>query len=126
MPEFGQTSFSRLRTCHQDLQRLFFELIKDTDCSITCGFRGQAEQDAAYADGFSKLKWPNGRHNKLPSLAVDVIPYPFNGWQDEEQFKDFAAKVKSKADELGIEVTWGGDWRGFKDLPHWQIDEAEC
>lgn len=29
--------------------------------------------------------------------------------------------VKTAARELGVPVEWGGDWRSFKDYPHWQL-----
>jgi hypothetical protein len=29
--------------------------------------------------------------------------------------------VKSAARELDVPVEWGGDWRSFKDYPHWQL-----
>ena len=74
MPLFSQTSKARLSTAHPDLQRLFNEVVKHWDCTIVCGHRGKEEQDKAFAEGKSKVKWPNGRHNKLPSLAVDVMP----------------------------------------------------
>ena len=35
MPMFDQASFSKLSTCHPDLQAIFFEVIKHFDCSIS-------------------------------------------------------------------------------------------
>ncbi|MDQ0317824.1 peptidoglycan-binding protein [Amorphus orientalis] len=29
--------------------------------------------------------------------------------------------VKTAARDLGVPVEWGGDWRSFKDYPHWQL-----
>ncbi|WP_205671764.1 M15 family metallopeptidase [Acinetobacter bereziniae] len=29
--------------------------------------------------------------------------------------------MKQAAKELGIEIEWGGDWKKFKDGPHWQL-----
>lgn len=127
MPEFGEESKKNLSTCHQDLQRLFNEVIKDFDCKVICGHRGKEEQNKAFADGFSHVKWPNGRHNKLPSLAADVVPYPVD-WEDEKKFMALSEVVKCKASELGINVTWGGDWgaifNGKPDYPHWEVKGA--
>ena len=33
--------------------------------------------------------------------------------------------VKQAAAELGIPIEWGGDWRTFKDGPHWQLPWAK-
>ena len=75
MPKFGQTSKENLSTCHEDLQRLFNEVIKHWDCSVTEGYRNEERQNKAYRGGKSKVKYPNGKHNRVPSNAVDVVPY---------------------------------------------------
>lgn len=119
MPQFGPVSLSRLATAHPDLQRLFAAVVLLTDCSILCGHRGQQEQNEAFETGKSKLQWPMSRHNSIPSTAVDCSPYPLN-WSDTQAFKDLAAIIKSTAMQLGIEVTWGGDW-AMRDMDHWQL-----
>jgi len=128
MPTFGKQSAERLATCHPDLQRLMNEAIKHVDFSITCGHRGQAEQDKAFADGNSKLKWPHGEHNKLPSRAVDVAPYPLN-WNDAEAFTLLSGVILGVARMMGIKIRLGADWDGdfnmlehsFKDRPHIEL-----
>lgn len=120
MPQFSKASKEKLATCHCDLQKLFNEVIKVADCTIIEGHRGKEAQNKAYAEGKSQLKWPQGRHNKIPSEAVDVVPYPID-WNDIERFKKFALVVKSIAKTLGIKVTHGGDWPRFKDWPHWEL-----
>lgn len=132
MPRFGTVSERNLSTCHPDLQRLFNEVVKHVDCSIICGHRGQADQDAAAAAGFSTIKWPNGKHNKSPSLAVDVMPYPVD-WSDSkanvEHLNYFAGIVKGIALMMGIGIRWGHDWdkdlkpdlKGLVDRPHYEL-----
>lgn len=120
MSAFSEISLNRLRTCHPDLQTLFLHVVKKTDCTIVCGFRNKEDQDKAFHDGFSKVQWPNGKHNKLPSEAVDVMPYPID-WEDVGRLEEFAKVVKETAEELGIKVTWGGSWTSFPDRPHWEI-----
>ena len=120
MPNFSARSLERLRTCHEDLQRLFLAVIEEYDCTILEGHRGQAAQDKAFAEGKSKLRWPNGKHNKMPSMAVDVAPYPID-WNNTKRFKEMAVVVKRVAAELGIDVKWGGDWKSFVDMPHWEL-----
>ncbi len=84
------------------------------------------EQNAAYDRGHSKLRYPKSKHNKMPSLAVDVIPYPFKGWSNIDQFKEFSNFVKGIAVMLKAygaienDIEYGGDWN-WKDYPHWQI-----
>lgn len=135
MPSFGNRSRANLATCHPDLQRLFNEVIKHFDCTITCGHRTEAEQDALYAKGrttpgpkVTRAQWPNSKHNTLPSIAVDVTPYPVD-WKDIKRFYYFAGVVKGIALSLDIDIRWGGDWdsdtevtdQKFNDLPHFEL-----
>jgi len=134
MPAFSKTSLERLSTCHPDLQTLFNEVIKYFDCAVIVGHRGQAEQDAAFRDGLSKLKWPNGQHNSMPSMAADVAPYPID-WKDTKRFCYFAGVVMGIAETLleqgkiSHKIRWGGDWNmnsqvkdeTFHDLPHFEL-----
>jgi peptidoglycan L-alanyl-D-glutamate endopeptidase CwlK len=32
--------------------------------------------------------------------------------------------MKAAAKELGVAITWGGDWVSFKDGPHWELSRA--
>ena len=128
MPRFGGTSKRRLDTSEKDLQLLFNEVIKEFDCSIICGHRGEKAQNEAFERGNSKAKYPKGRHNANPSRAVDVAPYPID-WSDRERFTYFAGFVKGVASQMGIDIIWGGDWdndtdlkdNGFDDLVHFEL-----
>ena len=120
MPAFGRISRENLAEAHPELQRLFNEVIKTTDCMVICGHRGQAAQDSCFHSGVSKLPWPRSKHNTKPAKAVDVIPYPVN-WMDIARFDGFAQTVKEVAKTIGVEVVWGGDWPKFRDRPHWEV-----
>ena len=135
MPKFSQTSAGRLFTCDRRIQKLFNEVIKHTDCSILEGYRGQITQDKYFQEGRSKVKWPNGKHNKRPSEAIDAAPYPIpenwgaDHWKDKVKFYEFAAIVRYEAARKGIKIRWGGDWDGdgdyrdqtFDDLVHFEV-----
>lgn len=127
MPQFSRKSLAHLNTCHPDLQRLFNEVIKTHDCTVIEGHRGKEAQEAAFAKGNSKLHYPHGKHNAMPSLAVDVGPWPLD-WNDATSFKKLAANVLAVAEQMGIHIRWGGDWNGdgianenFIDLPHYEL-----
>lgn len=130
MPKFGKRSKNNLATCHQEIQRLFNEVIKYYDCSVICGHRGKEEQDKAYNEGSSKVKWPNSKHNKIQSIAADVPPYPID-WKDTRRFYMFVGIVRGVAAMLGIKIRCGADWDGdmevkdqnFHDLPHFELIE---
>lgn len=145
MPQFSPKSEQRLATCHADLQTLFHEVIKYFDCTVTEGFRNQADQDKAFAEGKSKLKWPNGNHNHNPSLAVDVYPCPIElepkTDREEKIYKwkmcYFAGQVKAIArvlhaqNKISHEIKWGCDWdddndlkeNTFFDFPHFELKQ---
>lgn len=135
MPKFSQESFSKLSTCHPDLQALFYEVIKYFDCTIIEGYRNQAEQEQAFKDGDSKLHFPFGKHNSQPSMAVDVSPYPLN-FKDTALYVWFGGYVQGIAQKLKDEgkmehsVRWGGGWDGLgkintphmlNDLVHYEL-----
>lgn len=76
MNVWGRSSRSNLATADALLQKLAGKVLKIKDHSVIKGHRGQREQDAALAAGHSKVRWPNGKHNALPSKAIDVRTYP--------------------------------------------------
>ena len=128
MPKFGKRSKNALHSCDERLIKVFDEVIKTVDCSVLEGHRGQSKQDKYYEEGKSKVKYPSGRHNKLPSMACDVVPYPID-WDDRERFTLFAGFVLGIAKSMGINLRWGGDWdqdwtvkdNKFDDFPHFEL-----
>ena len=128
MPYFGKTSKKKLSTCDNKLQKLFNEVIKHVDCSILEGHRDKDRQNKLYEEGKTKVKYPNGRHNRQPSSAVDVTPYPVD-WKDRERQTLFAGFVLGVANQMNINLRWGGDWdqdfqvvdNRFDDFPHFEL-----
>lgn len=128
MPKFSKKSKERLATCNHLLQFIANKAIEKMDFVVVCGYRGKQEQDDAYMKGVSKLKFPESRHNKLPAEAMDLAPCKVvNGktiidWTDIKAFQELAKIIKEIAEEYHIPIEWGGSWRGFKDMPHFQLD----
>lgn len=141
MPSFSATSLSRLSEVDPNLQVVFLEVVKYFDCSILCGRREEAEQNAAVQAGKSKKAFPNSKHNLKPGSApgakveaVDAAPYPID-WNDGPRFAYFAGYVMAVADRLLLAgkiyrpIKWGGDWdrdgrlaeETFKDLDHFEV-----
>jgi len=116
MAKFGKLSEKRLKTCEAKLQILFREVVQSYDCSIHEGHRGKALQNKYKKQGKSRLVWPNGPHNEIPSKAVHAIPHPFPGWKNIKAFYFFAGYVIRTAEEMRIQIRWGGDWDRDKDL----------
>ena len=128
MPKFGKKSLKQLDTCDVKLQEVFNEVIKTVDCSVLEGHRDKDRQNKLFEEGKTKVKYPSGRHNKLPSCAVDCVPYPID-WNDRERFHLFAGFVIGIAKSMGINLRWGGDWNQnwfvddnkFDDFPHFEL-----
>ena len=128
MAKFGKSSRARLATCDDELQKDFNEVIKYVDCSVLEGHRGQERQDILLLESKTKVQYPLGRHNAIPSRAADVVPYPVD-WNDRERFHLFAGFVLGIARSMGIKLRWGGDWNmnfevddnKFDDFPHFEL-----
>ena len=120
MPRFGSRSRKNLATCDEDLQDLFNEVIKYVDCSVICGHRNKEDQDKAFKEKRTKVKFPNGRHNSNPSRAVDVVPYPID-WDNLQRFKELSEVIKTACETVGVDnLYWGFDlWQW--DMPHWEL-----
>ncbi len=138
MPKFSRSSKEKLETCREELKMLFREVIKEFDCTILYGYRTEENQNRLFEQKKSKLKWPKSKHNKGPSMAVDVAPYyanhdPHIDWKDREKFVCFAGYVMGLAGQMNIKLRWGGAWKGlgklnkdhykkpFDDLVHWEL-----
>lgn len=115
MPRFSKRSLDNLAQCHPDLQKIAHELIKEMDVVVICGHRGQKAQNEAFAKGTSKLRWPNSKHNKTPSLAFDACPYPIK-WEERAKFLEMRERMRAIAKRLGIKVRFIS-W----DLPHIEL-----
>lgn len=124
--QLSQRSLTRLVGVHPDLVAVVKLTIQRTavDFTVVEGVRTVAQQREYVERGASKTM--NSYH--LPQAdglghAVDLAPLvdgsiPWNNWQ---AFADLASVVKACAAELGVPVEWGGDWKLFKDGPHFQI-----
>ena len=129
---FGAASLAQYATLDPRLQTLADEVAEIMDFTIVEGFRGEAAQNEAFRKKLSQKRWPDGNHNKLPSKAMDVAPYPVD-WSDTEKARQrfcvLAGVFIAVAHRLGIRIRWGGDWDGdldtrdenFRDLPHVEV-----
>ena len=133
---YSKQSLDRLDTCHPLLQRLFLEVDKHRENTILEGRRGEELQHKYFVEGKSKKDWPDGEHNKTPSLAVDSVPYPLD-WErvnknDRAAINEmyiYCGLVLGIAKMLEIPIRCGADWDGdgdiddqkFHDLPHFEL-----
>lgn len=128
MPQFSRRSKERLDTCHPDLIRWAEALILDLDFTVLYGYRDKWAQNEAFRLNRTTKRWPYSLHNKRPSLAVDLAPYPVD-WHDKARFAYFAGYGIGKAEQMGLTIRWGGDWNcntftmdeRLIDMPHFEL-----
>ncbi len=137
MYKFSQRSVNNLKDIHPELIKVLTEAIKNSpvDFTITCGVRTTKEQQKLYAQGrtLPGPKVTNADGTKTKSnhqvkadgygYAVDLYPY-YNGKvqvDDDKNLKIIAEHIKTIARKLEIKVEWGGDWKNFKDYPHFEL-----
>lgn len=115
-----QRDKDKLKGIHPDLVRVVSRLARETDLpfQIGEGLRTKARQAMLVATGKSKTM--NSRH--LTGHAADIFPLvkgvPTWDWK---YYYPLAKAMKRAAELENVPVEWGGDWRTFKDGPHWQL-----
>lgn len=130
MPTFGGRSEAALATVDPRLVEVLREAVKHFNFTVLEGHRGEAQQNAAFnaVPRLSKKKWPDGKHNSLPSKAVDVAPWPID-WKDIQAFIYLAGAVVMAGAMMGHTIRSGADWdgdrqmddEGWRDFGHLEI-----
>jgi len=116
----GQRSLARLEGVHPDLVRVIKKAaaMSDMDFMVLEGLRTVERQTQLKKQGATKTM--NSRH--LTGHAVDLAPM-FGGkvsW-DWPLYHRLAKIVKAAAAAENVSLQWGGDWKTFKDGPHWEL-----
>lgn len=113
-----------LRDAYLKAALMFTDKYPDVTPVVTCTYRSDEEQAALYAMGRTKpgkivtqLK-KGGKHNVKPSQAIDVAfkVGKVIDW-DAKHFKRFAEILLP----LEPRIKWGGNWKKFRDYPHFEI-----
>lgn len=132
----SKRSRMRLAGVHPDLVRVVLRAIEITtvDFGVLEGVRSEARQRALYAQGRTtpgpKVTWTlRSNHFIQPGTgyghAVDLVPFVDGGleWDNDGRlglWPRIAEAMKSAAQELGVGLQWGGDWR-TPDRPHFEL-----
>lgn len=105
---------------HPDLARIVRRAadITTVDFTVTEGLRSAERQQRLVASGASRTL--NSRH--LSGHAVDLAA-KVDGkvrW-DWPLYARLAEAMKTAAAGLDLPLTWGGDWKSFRDGPHFEL-----
>lgn len=124
-------SLKNLEKVHNDLVKVITkasELVEGYSFVVTEGARTLERQRELLAD--KKTTTMKSRH--IPennacglSCAVDLaVKVGTNVVWDMEAYRKLAIVVKEAARQVGIPIEWGGDWKSFKDGPHFQLPKS--
>lgn len=120
--KLSAASKSKLNGVNADLVKVVERAIEITkrDFLVSEGLRNITRQKELYNQGATRTM--NSRH--LTGHAIDIIPLDDDGkitWEWEPFYYEVADAMKEAANQLGIKIEWGGDWKSFKDGPHYQL-----
>lgn len=108
-----------LQGVHPDLVSVVERASEITQFRITEGLRTKERQKKLVAEGKSRTM--NSRH--LTGHAIDFVT-PTGSYDDAEMTR-IAEAFKQAADDLGVAITWGGDWKQSWDKPHIELNWHE-
>lgn len=130
--KFGKTSIKNRETLSLNLRRVADRALSYgvMDFSIVCGHRSKAEQNRLFKLRKSKVLWPDSKHNHLPSLAIDCVPYVAkkSSW-NKLHCCVLTGLILAAGREEGVNLRWGGNWdmdsepitdQDFQDLVHFE------
>ena len=117
-------SEERLKGVHPDLVKIIRKAAEITpvDFIVTEGLRTVERQKQLVAAGASKTM--KSRHITGHAVDLAVVVEGEVRW-DWPLYAKLSKTVKEAAAKVGIPIEWGGDWRTFKDGPHFQLPSKQ-
>jgi peptidoglycan L-alanyl-D-glutamate endopeptidase CwlK len=121
MFKLSTRSISRLKGVHPDLVKVVNRAIQisTVDFAVLEGLRtAERQQQLVKAGASLTLK---SRHLTGHAIDLGAMVDGKIRW-DWPLYHKIAEAMKDAARELKITIVWGGDWRMFKDGPHFELD----
>ena len=124
MYSLGVRSKARLKGVHPDLVKVVEKAIQLTtvDFTVLEGVRDAVRQKKLVESGVSQTM--KSRH--LTGHAVDL-----GAWVDDQVdwswplYHKINTAMQEASKLVGVPIEWGGNWRTFKDGPHFQLPKKE-
>jgi peptidoglycan L-alanyl-D-glutamate endopeptidase CwlK len=123
---FNEASLKEIQGVHPDLLKVVarareissvhFEVVPGNG-----GLRSATEQKRLKHAGKSHANF--GRHTV--GYAIDLVPISKNGnpnFNDAKGYEGIRSAMETAANELGIPIQWGGNWKRLVDKPHFELD----
>ena len=156
---YGATSLTRLATAHDELQRLMKRVGENFPNTILEGERTVEQQEKNVAKGVSQtmnskhvrtpaeavdaapdpLSWPQAAKllSRIETVAgqltneqgAEIMALVEGYVREVSRWYYFGGFVLGTAEEMEIDIRWGGDWdsdrkledQTFHDLPHFEV-----
>lgn len=122
MYKLGERSLKNINGVNPNLIKVVKRAIEITqiDFAVTEGLRNEKRQKHLVKIGASQTLI--SKH--LTGDAVDLVAYDEGSFSwDWPLYHKIAEAMKQAAYELDVAIVWGGDWKSFKDGPHFQLNE---
>ena len=121
---FSSRSLRNLEGVHPDLVAVAHRALQITeiDFLVTEGLRTREKQIELVKAGASRTT----RSRHLTGHAIDVAAWVAGGvrW-DWPLYEELSRAFKQAAAELKVPLVWGGDWKSFRDGPHYELSRTE-
>lgn len=121
---FSSRSLRNLEGVHPDLVAVAHRALQltEVDFLVTEGLRTQEKQIELVRAGASRTT----RSRHLTGHAIDVAAWVAGGvrW-DWPLYEELSRAFKQAAAELNVPIVWGGDWKSFRDGPHYELSRTE-
>ena len=121
---FSSRSLRNLEGVHPDLVAVAHRALEITeiDFLVTEGLRTREKQIELVRAGASRTT----RSRHLTGHAIDIAAWVAGGvrW-DWPLYEELSRAFKQAAAELGVPIVWGGDWKSFRDGPHYELSRTE-
>jgi peptidoglycan L-alanyl-D-glutamate endopeptidase CwlK len=131
--KFGKVSTEKLNEINPVLKELAIKALDKSEVDfgipVTGGKRTAAEQKALVDQGYSKADGTIKKSYHQSGNAMDLVPV-IDGkmtWENKEAFSKINKAVMEAWSEMNVtgwKLTWGGTWKTFVDLPHYEIKKA--
>lgn len=121
---FSSRSLRNMEGVHPDLVAVAHRALEITeiDFLVTEGLRTREKQIELVRAGASRTT----RSRHLTGHAIDVAAWVAGGvrW-DWPLYEELSRAFKQAAAELKVPIVWGGDWKSFRDGPHYELSRTE-
>ena len=121
---FSSRSLRNLEAVHPDLVAVAHRALQITeiDFIVTEGLRTREKQMELVRAGASRTT----RSRHLTGHAIDIAAWVAGQvrW-DWHLYEELSHAFKQAAAELKVPIVWGGDWKAFRDGPHYELTRTE-